>query len=77
MRVTINRFTILVPNKMVGYILRKSFEKQDLYPDKSRSEIKEIVKEFQREILNYKKRNGSFVLLYVKDTDGSRFKVVI
>lgn len=77
MRVTINWFTILVANKMVGYILRKSFEKKDLYPDKSRSEIKEIVKDFEREILNYKKRNGSFVLLYVKDTDGSRFKVVI
>jgi len=77
MRITINRFTILLPNSFIGYALSKAVINEELLQNKTEKEIKDLFKLVQKELINFKKRNGKFLLVDVKDSDGTRVKIVI
>ncbi|MDD2260005.1 MAG: hypothetical protein PHF62_02215 [Acholeplasmataceae bacterium] len=76
MRITINKFTFLLPNRFIGFVLKKAVINEDLFGDKTEKEIQDLFKLVRKELIEFKK-NGRIVLVDVKDSDGSRVKIVI
>lgn len=77
MRITINRFTFLLPNGFIGFALRKVVINKGLFLNKTEKQVKDLSKLIQKELIEFKKRNGKIVLVEVKDSDGTRVKIVI
>ncbi|MDD4824560.1 MAG: hypothetical protein PHU13_04725 [Acholeplasmataceae bacterium] len=76
MRITINKFTFLLPNRFIGFVLKKAVINEDLFGDKTEKEVQDLFKLVRKELIEFKK-NGRIVLVDVKDSDGSRVKIVI
>ncbi len=77
MRITINKFTFLLPNRFIGFVLKKTVINEDLFGDKTEKEVQDLFKLVRKELIEFKKRNGRIVLVDVKDSDGSRVKIVL
>jgi hypothetical protein len=76
MRITINKFTFLLPNRFIGFVLKKAVINEDLFGDKTEKEVQDLFKLVRKELIEFKK-NGRIVLVDVKDSDGSRVKIVL
>jgi len=77
MRITINKFTFFLPNRFIGYVLKKAVMNEDLFVNKTEKEVKDLFKLVKKELIEFKKRNGRIVLVDVKDSDGSRVKITL
>ena len=77
MIITINKFTFLLPNRFIGFVLKKAVINEDLFGDKTEKEVQDLFKLVRKELIEFKKRNGRIVLVDVKDSDGSRVKIVL
>lgn len=74
MKIKINninhKFNLRLPTILIKYILKKVIVIED-------NKSKKIVKSVYKELINYKRKNGSFVLLEFESSTGEKGKIII
>lgn len=53
MRITINKFTFLLPNRFIGFALKKAVINEDLFGDKTEKEVQDLFKLVRKELIEF------------------------
>jgi len=77
MKVKIKNFNFPIPARVIAFFVKIALKKKKEDLGLTKKEINKLVNLARKEIVNFKRRNGSFVLFEVTEKNGETIKLTI